>query len=57
LPTIFCGEGKLPPAHSDDETRSLVDFTKKLWGDKDFVPALLPVRDGVGIAIRVSKKG
>jgi caffeoyl-CoA O-methyltransferase len=49
--------GRVVSRKLDDTACAIVEFTKKLWSDRDFVPAFLPVRDGVGVAIRVSKKG
>lgn len=47
--------GKVLSENRDSETDGIIEFTRMLWSDRDFTPVLLPVRDGIGIAVRISR--
>lgn len=41
-------------AAADPDTEGIREYTRRMWSDDDFVSSLLPVRDGVGLHLRVS---
>jgi caffeoyl-CoA O-methyltransferase len=44
--------GKVWDRNPDETTRAIVEFTRNLYGDSRFYTTIMPIRDGVGIAIR-----
>jgi predicted O-methyltransferase YrrM len=47
-------EGKVAdPRVRDRDTRGIRTYTKRMWTDPDFLSALLPIRDGVGLHLRL----
>ena len=40
-------------ADSDDTTRAVVEFNRLLYGSKDWYTTLIPLRDGVAVAMKV----
>jgi len=40
------------PEASSDATKAIVEFNKLLYGSKDFFTTIMPLRDGVAIALR-----
>jgi caffeoyl-CoA O-methyltransferase len=45
--------GKVMNARQDNQTRAIVDFTRRLYKDKRFFTTIMPIRDGVAIATRL----
>jgi predicted O-methyltransferase YrrM len=41
------------PANSEESTQGIRAFTDHLWDSPEFLSSLLPIRDGVGLAVRV----
>src|SRR5262245_25249519 len=41
----------LPPAQEDAATAGVVDLTRRLYADPDFLTILLPIRDGVTVSL------
>ena len=44
--------GKILEAKSDKESRSLLEFNRKLFISKGVFPTILPIGDGLGIAVK-----
>ena len=42
----------LPPAQEDAATAGVVELTRRLTADPDFLTVLLPIRDGVTVSLR-----
>ena len=42
----------LPPAQEDATTAGVVELTRRLGSDPDFLTVLLPIRDGVTVSLR-----
>jgi len=42
----------IPPAQEDAATRGVVELTRRLYADPDFLTVLLPIRDGVTVSLR-----
>jgi predicted O-methyltransferase YrrM len=42
----------LPPAQEDATTAGVVELTRRLFADPDFLTLLLPIRDGVTVSLR-----
>jgi predicted O-methyltransferase YrrM len=42
----------LPPAQEDAATAGIVELTRRLYADPDFLTVLLPIRDGVTVSLR-----
>ncbi|MBK7140701.1 MAG: O-methyltransferase [bacterium] len=45
--------GRVADKEMDKTTRRIVEFTRLLYADKRFFTTVLPIRDGVGIAVRI----
>ncbi len=41
------------PALRDEETEGIRTYTRRVWSDPDFLSSLLPIRDGVGLHLRL----
>jgi caffeoyl-CoA O-methyltransferase len=41
------------PENDELSTRGIRAFTDRMWGSKDFACSLLPIRDGVGLCVRL----
>lgn len=47
-------DGKVADARVNDrDTRGIRAYTKRMWNDPDFLSSLLPIRDGVGLHLRL----
>ena len=47
-------DGKVTDAAvNDPATRGVRAFTERMWGDPGFLSSLLPLRDGVGLSVRL----
>jgi caffeoyl-CoA O-methyltransferase len=47
-------DGKVVDASiQDPDTRGIRDYTRLAWGDPDFLSSMLPIRDGVGLHLRL----
>ena len=44
--------GKVYEKNPDETTRAIVDFTRKLYGDSRFYTSIMPIRDGIALAVR-----
>jgi len=44
----------LAPPPDDATTRGVLDLTKALYAAPDFVTTLVPLRDGLTVAVRVA---
>ncbi|MDX9856387.1 MAG: O-methyltransferase [candidate division Zixibacteria bacterium] len=45
--------GKVAERKQDEATRAIVEFTQNLYQDSRFFTTILPIRDGVAVALRV----
>ena len=45
--------GKVAAGEQDERTAGIREYIRLMWGDERFVSSLLPVRDGVGVSLRV----
>lgn len=45
--------GKVCSKRPDRTTRAIVEFTEKLYNDPRFFTTIIPLRDGVGVAVRL----
>lgn len=45
--------GRVCERKQDDTTRAIVEFTRRLYNDSRFVTSIMPVRDGISIAVKV----
>jgi predicted O-methyltransferase YrrM len=43
----------LPPDQQDAETRGIVEFNRMLYGSEEFFTTILPIRDGVAVALKI----
>jgi predicted O-methyltransferase YrrM len=43
----------LPPEQTDAATQGVVDLTRRLFADADFLTVLVPMRDGVTVSLRL----
>ena len=43
----------LPPDQQDAETKGIVEFNRLLYGSEEFFTTILPIRDGVAVALRI----
>jgi predicted O-methyltransferase YrrM len=43
----------LPPEQQDAETRGIVEFNRLLYGSEEFFTTILPIRDGVAVALKI----
>ena len=41
------------PSKTDDDTEGIREYTRLMWNDPDFLSSLMPVRDGVGLHVRL----
>lgn len=41
------------PAADDEETQGIRAFTERMWESPEFLSSLLPIRDGVGLSVRL----
>jgi predicted O-methyltransferase YrrM len=37
---------------AEDSTRAIVEFNRLLYGSKDLFTTILPIRDGVAVAVK-----
>lgn len=44
--------GKVCEKNPDETTRAIIEFTKKLYDDSRFYTSIMPIRDGIGLAVR-----
>lgn len=45
--------GRVAAGDEDEETRGVREYIRRMWGDPCYLSSLLPVRDGVGLSLRV----
>jgi len=45
--------GKVADGTLDPDTRGIREYLHLMWHDDRFLSSLLPVRDGVGVSVRV----
>ena len=45
--------GKVAEGAEDDDTQGVRRYVELMWNNPDFVSSLMPVRDGVGVSLRV----
>ena len=45
--------GKVCDKNQDESTRAITEFTRDLYNDSRFYTTVLPLRDGVGVAVRL----
>ncbi len=50
---IWSGKVMQTPALMDAATKGIVEFNKKLYKDRRFFTTIMPIRDGIAVAIRV----
>jgi predicted O-methyltransferase YrrM len=43
----------LPPEQQDAETKGIVEFNRLLYGSEEFFTTILPIRDGVAVALKI----
>lgn len=41
------------PSVADEETQGIRAFTDRMWASPEFLSSLLPIRDGVGLSVRL----
>ena len=46
-------DGKVCDRKQDDTTKAIVEFTRLLYQDSRFFTSILPIRDGIAVALRV----
>ena len=44
--------GRVLDKNPDKSARGILEFTKNLYADKDFMTTIMPLRDGISIAVR-----
>jgi len=42
----------LPPSEKEAETRAIIEFNRLLYGSPEFFTTILPIRDGVAVAVK-----
>ena len=45
--------GKVCDRNQDDDTKAIVEFTENLYHDSRFFTTVLPIRDGISVAVRL----
>ena len=45
--------GRVVEKNPDATTKAILEFNRELYKSKDFYPTIMPVRDGVAVAVRV----
>jgi predicted O-methyltransferase YrrM len=46
--------GRILQSNPEEEsTKGILEFTKKLYEDPDFLTSILPIRDGISIAVKL----
>ena len=43
----------LPPEQQDASTKGIVEFNRMLYGSNEFFTTILPIRDGVAVALKI----
>jgi caffeoyl-CoA O-methyltransferase len=43
----------LPPEQQDAETKGIVEFNRLLYGSGEFFTTILPIRDGIAVALKI----
>jgi caffeoyl-CoA O-methyltransferase len=51
--TLWSGNVAKPAAPEDTDTKAIQEFNRLIYASPDFYPVLLPLRDGVTVAVRV----
>lgn len=51
--TLWSGRVAKEPAANDRETRAIQEFNRLIYASGEFYPVLLPIRDGVTVAVRL----
>lgn len=45
--------GKVAHPNPDTSTRAILKYTRLFWNDRNFASSMLPIRDGVGVHVRL----
>ena len=45
--------GKVAQGDDDPDTEGIREYLRRMWSDADFVSSLLPIRDGVGLSLKI----
>jgi len=45
--------GRILDNNPDETTRGVIEFNKKLFGSKDILSSIIPIRDGLGFAVKL----
>jgi caffeoyl-CoA O-methyltransferase len=48
--TLWSGKVAHPP--KDAQTRAIQDYNRRLYADKTIFPAIIPLRDGLTVALK-----
>jgi len=48
--------GRVAAPYPDRDTRTLKEFNKRVYADKRLLPSLVPIRDGVMVALKLKEK-
>jgi predicted O-methyltransferase YrrM len=46
--------GRILDTERDQTTEAIVEFTRKLYADTDFLTSIVPVRDGITVAVKLN---
>jgi len=53
IDNMIWGGDVADPENDELSTRGIRAFTDRMWGAEDFLSSLLPIRDGVGLCVRM----
>ena len=45
-------DGRMLESDSSESTRAIVEFTRRLYADPDFLTTIIPIRDGISVAVK-----
>nr|NIP41661.1 O-methyltransferase [candidate division Zixibacteria bacterium]NIR63196.1 O-methyltransferase [candidate division Zixibacteria bacterium]NIS16980.1 O-methyltransferase [candidate division Zixibacteria bacterium]NIS45174.1 O-methyltransferase [candidate division Zixibacteria bacterium]NIT53358.1 O-methyltransferase [candidate division Zixibacteria bacterium] len=45
--------GRIFDDELEDSTKAILEFTKRLYADPDFMTSILPLRDGISVAVKL----
>jgi predicted O-methyltransferase YrrM len=46
--------GRVAAGDDDPQSAGIREYLRLMWRDPDFISSLMPVRDGVGVSLRIS---
>lgn len=46
--------GRILDTERDQTTEAIMEFTRKLYADTDFLTSIVPVRDGITVAVKLN---